>query len=579
VIVYDNAGRPYLNANSPLAWNALLNIARGFVGRKLHYAVFRQDAADSGAVFTKMRDFNAPLHKRLLENAKSMTPVNQTHKYELLCSAPLRDARDDRDRHMKIDMLKVLGLVVDDDDDVDDDNDDNDDDDDDDDDNDDNDDDNDDNDDNDEQEEDEEEDAEHVERDLPSCVPALDRVPSSPTLMFSLLDSGDAAALMERLHMFLMHQSDDVNVLCGGVQATYERISRGEREIQLHHVSDKLQSGTRSLSAVTQVLLTVAILRVFGIDAVHQHRRVGKSGRFAHDWTPSSFDAEREVCDPWSPHQTMSADEFGDALLRRVAELKRDYRMCRGVRKPASPADSSDIKRKSLCAIGRSIVNEVLGCNVIANDGAVRSVYLHYKAALLPYWARARRAELSDDVYAWLDSIGDVWARVFEQEEQVRGVKKPIRPFTHPAHARSVQTSLAKFQVRVESAASAGAREGAGAQTGARARPAPQSPRRNPKRARVQQQQENDMLVDEEEAQQVDVDEEEEEEEEEGEVGEEEEEEVFDFADDDDGVDEEEEFEDEDDDDDEEDDFEVHSEEEEETDADDNGYVPIDEDD
>jgi hypothetical protein len=90
----------------------------------------------------------------------------------------------------------------------------------------------------------------------------------------------------------------------------------------------------------------------------------------------ANFDNDCSVRSPWPPHALITAKQLVAELVTRVPQLKAEYRVYQDLRSGAH--------------ILRSIVNNVLGCELIGKRGRVQADHLHYKAALMASGAQAR---------------------------------------------------------------------------------------------------------------------------------------------------------------------------------------------
>jgi hypothetical protein len=402
-VQYDATdGRPYIELSSRIAITALINIAREWLARQLHYHVFLQECRDDGATVSDLPDAQLAV---LRESASRQGDADSNRKavvYDELCKAPLNE-RDD----VKIAGLCALGLRrrVDD---------------------------------REEPEEPEEPEEEEGEEEVPqrACEPNAEDAPRSPTFMQHLVE-GDIEHDMQKMHAFMTHQGDSNADLVARVQQTCRQTATRE-PVRLQTVDRRVQTpmaASERISTVTEVLMAIAILRALGIADVHQLVPLA-NGRRHCPFKANRFDDAREVRDPWPPHAVITGEQLRARLAEHVPQLKAMYRAYGDIESP-SP--------KRFGALLRSIVNNVLGCELVGARSRVDARQLHYKAAMMAGWARGRQLALAPQLVGWLDSLGDVWQAVFDVER--RQAFKPLTPFSHPAHARTIQRQLADFRV------------------------------------------------------------------------------------------------------------------------------------
>jgi hypothetical protein len=102
-VQYDATdGRPYIELSSRIAITALINIAREWLARQLHYHVFLQECRDDGATVSDLPDAQLAV---LRESASRQGDADSNRKavvYDELCKAPLNE-RDD---------VKIAGLCA-----------------------------------------------------------------------------------------------------------------------------------------------------------------------------------------------------------------------------------------------------------------------------------------------------------------------------------------------------------------------------------------------------------------------------------------------------------------------------------
>jgi hypothetical protein len=386
-----SGGQSFIKADCPLSILAVMHTARRFVGCQLKYAVYRQEVDDNEHERLSLEQFDPALFESICQSAESTSAANKSLLYEQLqkCASGVGNKAD---REGQLRRLGIIPMAP-----------------------------------NREQEEDQEERDDGA--NLPRCVPNRDLARHSPTFVFSMV-TGLVDHELLRIYAFLRHQNDDVaGQLLPRLRSTIRAAIAKPRSLRAQDAVEKLE-----LATLTQVLLLIGCLRCFQVMDVHAYPTRGPRHQYRHDFVPERFNGAVRVLDPWPPHAEMSGDDFASQLIEKRPMLWNDYRMCRGVR-------SSNDKTKFVRALMASIVNAVLGCAVMGPNGAVRSNYLWYKAAVLPLWAVASHVNV-DDLYEWLDTLGDVWAPVFEYEVS-NG--RPLRPFAHPAHARKVQTALDDF--------------------------------------------------------------------------------------------------------------------------------------
>jgi hypothetical protein len=387
----SSRGHAFLEANCPLSMIALMHTARRFVGCLLHYAVYLQEIRDNDYEHTSLEQFDGALFTSIVESAVSTSKANKSLLYdELRTAADDKCAKpDERKRRLRalgvLEPEGVVSLAM----------------------------------------------RERLDAPPLRCVPDLGLALKSPTFVHTMM-SGAVDLEVLRIYAFLTHQGEPMDdQLAVRLGANVGAAIKRPQELRAPHALDRLH-----LSTITLVLLALGCLRTFKIRQVHAYPRRGKSLQYRHDFCAERFDGAARVRHPWPPYVELSGDEFVSLVLSSLPRLKRDYGLCRGVR-------SNHLKTEHARSAFASIVNSVLGCAIIAG-GAVRSDYLWYKAALVPQWARQReRVVVKPELLVWFESLGDVWAPVFEYEANHGG--RPLRPFAHPAHARRVQTGLAQF--------------------------------------------------------------------------------------------------------------------------------------
>lgn len=275
---------------------------------------------------------------RTIASSLGIVCLRKAVDYEELCAAPLGNPRDDRQYEQKVAGLCALGLrtvsepaAV----------------------------------------------AAAVARALPTCAPNRNFAPLSATLMQHVL--GDTIEHdMRKLYAFLVHQSDDNNVLVANLTATSALTASAAVQARLHTVDRVLQTPVAPelhVRIVTEVLLSIAILRAMQITDVHQFPR-HIATRYRCAFSMANFDNDCSVRSPWPPHALITAKQLVAELVTRVPQLKAEYRVYQDLRSGAH--------------ILRSIVNNVLGCELIGKRGRVQADHLHYKAALMASGAQAR---------------------------------------------------------------------------------------------------------------------------------------------------------------------------------------------
>jgi hypothetical protein len=394
-------GRPYIEPNSRMAFTAVINIARQWLARLLHFRVFLQECRDDAV---RVSDIAADKLAELRQSA-SVLDEPDSHRmaqlYDELCNAPLQEYGD-KQYDRKVAGLCALGLrgpVVanryHDDDDDDDDN---------------------------------------ERQPALACVPSAADAPKSPTFMQHLIEGRSIEHDMQTLHAFLTHQGDDAVDLVAALKRTCDKTAVWAK-VRWHTVDRQVQTpmeATERISTVTEVLLVIAILRALQITDVHQlvprdngrHRCPFKAARFADRCT---------VRDPWPPHNLIAGSELRTRLVERAPQLKLKYR---------AYGDFDSPGQKRLGALLRSIVNNVLGCQLVGKRGRVDARQLQFKAAMMAAWAHRRQLTLAPPLVVWLTSLGDIWQPIFDTERQQ--AYKPFTPFTHVAHTHLIQRELAK---------------------------------------------------------------------------------------------------------------------------------------
>ena len=432
VVEYGDDGRAFVRRGRRMSVLAALWIARGWLARELHYAVYRRQAADERAVIVSLAAHDGALARQAEQWADEARRARPALLYAELCDAPAASGSADSARRQRaLEQLGVLGLA----------------------------------------------DAGTVAALAARyrCMPAsVSDALASSTLAFAVQRRGAhelARQLLVLQLLLVLQQSDSGGG--GGWQAA-QRVAaaaRAPRVRSLGDVSDVVSARALAhrYAPLTEALLVAGALDLMQVGSVAQ--RVGKCAgparRHARDWNVLAFcENGRWVCDPWAAGAA-DAQLTGAAFVRklavRIAQLGSALRIKAfdAAKALAETRDAARAATQQTRKVGKvkaraerkastlllrrlaAVVNKVLGVELIGAKGAVHADRLAYRAALLPAWAEAHGIDLPPAQRTWLAELGALWPDV-RAAERARA-DGALHPLQHPAHDRAVVRSLSKW--------------------------------------------------------------------------------------------------------------------------------------
>jgi hypothetical protein len=156
---------------------------------------------------------------------------------------------------------------------------------------------------------------------------------------------------------------------------------------------------------VVDVLVVWACLQLMGIAdfrAVGLASREGaKVVKYHRQFKKTNYRSRGiEVPDPWQPAATISGADFVDRLGHFLEDRTRCKQQLRNV-KPLTSGDGG-VPVSRLVKRFKQLINIVLDCPFIGNNGAVCPDVLQYRGALLQRFAAEKRLQLSSGEREWL---------------------------------------------------------------------------------------------------------------------------------------------------------------------------------